>query len=32
LRQCGMKPLTAERVAHLVRNRAFLTLEQFAAA
>jgi hypothetical protein len=32
LRQCGMKPLTPERVAYLVRNRAFLTLEQFAAA
>lgn len=29
LRQCGMRPLTKERVAHLVRNRAFLTLEQF---
>lgn len=32
LRQCGMKPLTRERVAYLVRNRAFLTLEQFVAA
>lgn len=32
LRQCGMKPLTRERVAHLVRNRAFLTVEQFVAA
>lgn len=32
LRQCGMRPLTAERLAQLVRHRAFLTLEQFAGA
>lgn len=32
LRQWGMKPLTRERLAHLVRSRAFLTLEHFIAA
>lgn len=32
LRQWGMRPLTQDRLAWLVRNRAFLTLDQFLAA